>query len=201
MNLESRELALDKLRTREQRAFREEETNLDARYVPGIGSFEPIAFIMGEAPGAREAMARQPFVGPSGAVLVSLMSLAGLYAYHSAEQPNCWLTNTVKFRPPNNRNPTSHEIDLARYFLRKEWILVGRPRVIVPVGGIALCALFGRPLSVLRYAGEHMKIARAHGRMHVFPMLHPAYGLRNESAREPMENHWSALGDFLANHP
>ena len=204
------EEALDVISTEERKVF--SGGQLDSRYVPGEGTLEgATAMVIGEAPGAQEAMARRPFVGPC-RVIRELMELAGLWCNYSdfrppygptqAFQENAWLTNVVKFRPPGNRNPTHQEVSLARPFLLAEWITAGRPRIIVPCGGISLAAVMGKPTSITRVAGSHLtRSAKTDGKtMHIFPMLHPAYALRNPDVQPNVERHWQLLGEFLARH-
>lgn len=196
-------------RMRRDSAFRALEIS---RLVPGEGGGNPpLAFIVGEAPGAQESLKLRPFVGKSGAVQRGLMVSAQLYASYTPEVPkgrmvNCWLTNVVKFRPPGNRRPTQQEIDAARPYLIQEWLAVGGPQVIVAVGGVALTCVLGRAASVLKHAGTRM-----HGRVELdvgnditfsrrlflFPMLHPAFGLRTPEARPAMEKHWHQLREWL----
>lgn len=182
-------------------------------YVPGEGA-NPRVFVIGEAPGAQEEMQERPFVGPSGQVQRELMASAGLYAYPEPKgrdgkgrvrgwhEQNCWLTNVVKFRPARNRTPLWTEIKAFRPLLREEWQAVGSPRVIVPVGGTALRAVTGRQnISIIKYSGRVRK-ARSRvdgGLIYYWPMLHPAFGLRNEAIRPVMEKDWLALGRWLSN--
>lgn len=164
----------------------------------------PEAFIVGEAPGAQEDVQRRPFVGAAGVVLRQLMMLADLYAAPDgqiAEPVNCWLTNVVKFRPPKNRNPLDVEVEAARPLLRREWLAVDKPRLIIPVGGIALQAITGKRISILRAAGKcHYYAGRNTGKgaptLAVWPMVHPSYVLRNRTSRleELIEEDWERLG-------
>lgn len=182
-------------------------------YVPGEGGGRPMAFIIGEAPGAQEVMHRRPFVGPAGRVLRDLMSVAGLRATEQwsngsddhpetigAVAPNCWLTNVVKFRPPGNRKPTESEIKTARASLRQEWVAVGRPDIIIPVGGIALEAVLGKcdQSAILRTAGKcHTAMNKDGHTMYIWPMLHPSVGLRKPSMRTTLERDWELLGEWI----
>lgn len=179
-------------------------------YVPGEGD-NPQAFIIGEAPGAQEQAQKRPFVGPAGILLRRLMLLAGLSTEEEKADgwdapptapANCWLTNTVHFRPPRNRTPTSTEIECARPWLMKEWVAVGAPRLVVPVGGTALTAIMGKRMSILRLAGEHIIKKSAHNgqTIHVWPMVHPSFALRpeNEHVRPLLEQHWLEMGNWLA---
>jgi len=180
-----------------------------ARLVPGEGSeVNSIAFIVGEAPGAQEATIGRPFVGQAGEILRMLMEVANLHSYFSEGSqytPNCWLTNVLKFRPPGNRTPTWDEIQLCRPYLRREWHAVYRPRLIIPVGGVAFAAVMGKQLSILKYAGQGIiKQSRTGPRwrteLAVWPMIHPAYALRNKASQPIVEKHWAKLGEWLVNN-
>lgn len=175
------------------------------RLVPGYGASEPLAMVIGEAPGAQENDKGRPFVGPSGRVLHQLMALAGLRADWRGKQtgarvipgckeglpPNVWLTNTIKFRPPGNRTPDIREIDAARPYLRREWTLIGRPRLIVAVGAVATEAFNAHPVRMLK--GELYPLSD--NRTWICYQYHPAYGLRGGPERQDMlEAHWEEMG-------
>jgi uracil-DNA glycosylase len=156
--------------------------------VPGEGSSRPNVLIVGEAPGATENTLRRPFVGASGRVLRSLITdSAGLGA------EDYFITNTVKYRPPGNRTPYPEEISASVTYLRQEWSALGRPRILVAVGGVAIQALIPTLTGgVLRNAGRAFVL---NGATESWPMIHPSYGLRNPNARPDMEKHWAALGE------
>lgn len=178
-----------------------------SRYVPGEGD-NPQAFIIGEAPGAQEEMKGRPFVGPC-KVLRQLMEFADLYSEHRSletGEPNCWLTNVVKFRPPRNRAPTETEIKAFRPLLLREWKAVGSPRLIIPIGGVALWAVTGKRMSILKAAGKcHYYSGRNTGKggptMAIWPMVHPAFALRQGPAvQELVERDWEKLADWRRNN-
>jgi len=191
--------------------------NLGEIYVPGEGvneyadDGEALAFIIGEAPGAQEVMYRRPFIGPAGQVLRDLMLLADLCSTdqwsHGSDKfpettgvvkPNCWLTNVVKFRPPGNRKPTDAEIKVARPSLRREWLAVGSPDIIIPVGSTALEAVLGHRESILRSAGKcHKATSKAGNPLYIWPMVHPSFGLRNPAVQPVLERDWERLGEFI----
>jgi uracil-DNA glycosylase len=161
--------------------------------VPGEGSSRPVALIVGEAPGAMENTHKRPFVGASGVVLRSLIKDAA-----ELEDRHWFITNVLKYRPPNNRTPEPEEVAASLPYLRREYAALGSPAVIVAVGGTAFTAL--RPShtrpggGVLAHAGKPLTLAN--GKV-LWPMIHPSYGLRNPNARPAMEEHWAALGDWL----
>lgn len=169
-------------------------------YVPGEGD-NPRVLIVGEAPGAQEELKKRPFVGATGQILRELMISVNIstgLTPHFGE-PNCWLTNVVHFRPPSNCTPTQAEIDIARHGLRKEWIAVGRPRIIVPVGGVALNAIIGKRLSILKMAGQPIpKLSRdSKYLLYIWPMIHPSFGIRHKSMIPLIEKDWSQFDKWL----
>jgi len=195
--------ALERLRRFEQGMRRTVFLDLSDTYVSGEGD-NPIAMIIGEAPGAQEESKRRPFVGDSGIVLRELMSFAGLYTGQTPELgvANCWLTNVVKFRPPRNRTPTDQEISTARNGLNMEWRAIGKPKLIIPVGGAALRATdrSGSKLSILKWAAKpYNKTSEQGTRVTIWPMVHPSFVIRSKDKRlqEIVENDWEKLGRWI----
>lgn len=175
--------------------------SLSERYVAGEGD-NPRIMIIGEAPGAQEDIRLRPFVGPAGRVLRELMAIAGIYTGFTPQfgEANCWLTNVVKHRPPKNRKPFEVEIDAMRPLLRKEWAAIGKPGIIVPVGGVALRAVLGRWVSITKVSGKPMpRRGRGLNSFVVWPMIHPAYALRNKGIQPVVERDWERLGEWLMN--
>jgi DNA polymerase len=162
--------------------------------VPGEGSSNPKVLIVGEAPGATENLHKRPFVGASGVVLRSLISdVAGL------DPSDYFITNTVKYRPPGNRNPSWAEIEASLPYLRQEYKALGAPPVVVAVGGVALMALRpeGETRGILACAGNPLPFGHPEGGRTLWPMAHPAYGLRNRDFRPAMEQHWEDFGAWF----
>lgn len=186
-------------------------TELSHKYVSGEGD-NPDAFIIGEAPGAQEEVRRRPFVGPAGVVMRDLMAIAGLYSSADDKRlegleggPNCWLTNVVKFRPmtagKRNRKPTPFEVQAFRPWLRREWIAVGKPRLIIPVGGLALEAVTGKKVSILQVAGKPQEVTSREGlQLFMWPMVHPSFGLRVPAIRRLIEMDWEHLAMWRKHH-
>lgn len=180
---------------------------LGTEYVSGEGD-NPVAFIVGEAPGAQEAIRGRPFVGASGVAMRDLMATAGLYSAYDfavprSKIPNCWLTNVVKFRPPKNRAPLPAEIKAFRPYLTEEWIAVGAPKLIIPVGGVALGTITGRRMSILKMAGKCLAYRSTNfpgTDVYVWPMVHPAFALRNEQARPILQTDWELLGEWISDN-
>ncbi len=189
---------LDAIEKRAKRLQRLHFPDLSSNYVPGEGD-NPIAMIIGEAPGAQEDIKKRPFIGASGQVLRRLMYTAGLHATAlPSSPPNCWLTNVVKFRPPGNRNPTTQEIQAFRALLRIEWRAIGQPGIIIPVGKIALTAVMGHEMSILKVAGKVSHRRASTGQtLHIWPMIHPRYALSNKSAQPALDADWQELASWL----
>lgn len=176
------------------------DTGLSERYVPGEGG-NPRVLIVGEAPGAQEDSALRPFVGDAGRVLRDLMAAVGLFTGETPHfgLPNCWLTNLVHFRPPGNRTPLPAEISVARLGLRDEWVAVGKPEIIVPVGKIPTQAIFGKKMSILRVAGSLIEHRSRQGKkLKIWPMIHPSFGLRNKSMIPMIEKDWDKFAEWFA---
>ena len=157
--------------------------------VPGEGSSRPKVFIVGEAPGAMENTHKKPFVGASGQVLRSLIKdTAGL------APEDYFITNVVKYRPPNNRTPEWQEVDASLPYLRQEFAALGLPAVIVAVGGVALSVFrpSGETRSILACAGETITLR---GGKALVPMIHPSYVLRKGEPGTPERDKWQAIVD------
>ena len=195
---------LNQLEKQEVEAFRRRASfpTLSMSYVGGEGSLHgAVAMVIGEAPGAQEDQQKRPFIGQSGLVLRQLMLSGGLSPGTTPffGDSNCWITNVVKYRPPMNRNPTWPEIMSFRTLLRAEWVVIGHPRIIIPIGGIALSAIHGRRVSIMKHAGKMAIHQSKEGyELKIWPMIHPSFGLRNEAIRPIMERDWDRFGKWFS---
>ena len=107
------------------------------RVVIGSGPAGPALMVIGEAPGRSEDEGGEPFIGRSGQLLFRLLDEeAGL------SRDQCFVTNVVKCRPPNNRTPTRHELATCRPWLAEQLADV-RPRVVLALGNTAARSVFG----------------------------------------------------------
>jgi uracil-DNA glycosylase len=173
------------------------------KLVPGTGSTSASFFVVGEAPGAQENLHGRPFVGPSGRALDQLMGIAGVRTSWTGKQtglrvppgcaegisPNAFITNVVKYRPPNNRTPTAQEVEHSRSYLLAEWNLVGKPDVLVALGAVARTAFRQSSSKV----GEPVSLG---GRRWLWPMYHPAFGIHQPRMRPVLVEHWAAFGEW-----
>ncbi len=146
------------------------------RAVPGEGPLDARIMLIGEGPGFQEDQQGRPFVGPAGELLNRLLGLAGL----SREQ--VFITNIVKCRPPNNREPLPEEVAQCRDFLNGQIALVN-PKVICTLGRPAMHTLVDPTASITR---EHGKPRKVDGILYV-PLYHPAAALHRQDLRPQLE--------------
>lgn len=139
----------------------------------GVGHERAHWMIVGEAPGEQEDLKGEPFVGPAGRLLDAMLAALDLTRAPDTPERQVFITNTLKCRPPGNRNPQPEEMVRCEPFLVRQIELV-RPRIIVAMGRFAVQAL-------LRTGDA---IGRLRGRVHEYegvPLVvtyHPAYLLR-----------------------
>ncbi|MGN6523051.1 MAG: uracil-DNA glycosylase [Actinomycetes bacterium] len=124
--------------------------------------------LVGEAPGAQEDEAGEPFVGRSGQLLDRLLAGAGL------SRPDVGILNVVRCRPPANRTPRRPEIVQCRPWLDRQLELLA-PRLVVALGGTAVGELLGRGTRISEVRGE----VRGDGRgFDIIGTYHPSAALR-----------------------
>jgi len=146
----------------------------------GVGNERAHWMIVGEAPGEQEDRQGEPFVGKSGQLLDNMLRAVGLTRGDAPAERQVYIANTVKCRPPGNRNPEPAELAQCEPFLIRQIALV-QPRIILAMGRFAV-------QSLLRSAEP---IGQLRGRVHQYqgvPLVvtyHPAYLLRSpeEKAR------------------
>ena len=140
----------------------------------GAGNPHARWMIVGEAPGEREDLTGEPFVGKSGELLDSMLRSLGLTRREDTPERQVFIANTLKCRPPANRNPEPGELVQCEPFLIRQIELI-RPAIIVAMGRFAVQALLRSTEPIGRLRGrEH--------RYHGVPLVvtyHPAYLLRN----------------------
>lgn len=148
----------------------------------GVGHPQAHWMVVGEAPGEQEDLRGEPFVGPAGRLLDQMLAALGLTRAETAPEGapaltperQVYIANTLKCRPPGNRNPEPAELARCEPYLVRQIELV-QPRVILAMGRFAVQAL-------LR---TDEPIGRLRGRVHRYqgvPLIvtyHPAYLLRN----------------------
>ncbi|MFN3994140.1 MAG: uracil-DNA glycosylase family protein [Tabrizicola flagellatus] len=133
--------------------------------------------LLGEAPGADEDREGRPFVGRAGQLLDRMFATIGLSRTSPDAESALYITNVMPWRPPGNRDPEPAEIAMMLPFVERHIALVD-PQVIVVLGNTPLFALTGAK-GILRARGTW---TQALGKP-MLPMTHPAYLLRNPSAK------------------
>ncbi|GBD02508.1 hypothetical protein HRbin18_02253 [bacterium HR18] len=134
----------------------------------GTGNPNAELMVIGEAPGAEEDRQGEPFVGPAGQLLTKMLGSIGF------KREEVYITNVVKSRPPQNRDPLPAEIEAHLPILYKQMVLV-KPRLLLCVGRIAGGALLGREQSLRSLRG---KVHDFYG-LPVVVTYHPAALLRH----------------------
>lgn len=150
------------------------------RIVNGDGRDDAPLLLVGEAPGQAEDEAGKPFVGRSGAVLESALAERGLDRSHIR------ITNCVRCRPPENRNPRAIELSNCRAFLDHEIALVD-PQVVLTLGRVAAEQMLDRRVRVTDEAGTAEQVALGGARRTVVIGLHPAATLYNATLSDTFE--------------
>lgn len=168
------------------RAFtevRDHATNV----VPGEGPLDADIMFIGEAPGHDEDLAGRPFVGPSGNLLGEWLDAVGL------RRELVYITNVLKYRPPNNRKPTANERHAARPLLAAEIHMV-LPKLVVLLGSTPLQTVFpGRMIAI-----EHGQVLqKTDGIRPYLSLYHPAACLRQQSIKIQTDKDVLVIKEFL----
>ncbi len=165
--------------------------------VVGSGSTKKGIMLVGEAPGKKEDETGLPFVGKAGKVLNELLSKAGL------KRDDVYITNIVKCRPPNNRDPTEEEINACKPYLDIQFAII-KPKVLITLGRYSMEHFqkkFGLPReSISRCHGMHYKIRTLHSNLLFVPMYHPAASLYSKLIKERSMNDWEELGKAIGKY-
>lgn len=140
----------------------------------GTGSAKTKLMVIGEAPGADEDSQGAPFVGKAGQLLTKMLFAIQI------KREDIFITNILKCRPPQNRDPKIDEIETCTPYLEKQLELV-EPEVILTLGGFATQFILGREEGITSLRGKSYEV---NGRI-VIPTFHPSALLRNEKLKYP----------------
>lgn len=164
--------------------------------VVGEGSHEAHIMIVGEAPGKNEALTGRPFCGRSGQILDELLESISL------KRDAVYITNIVKDRPQENRDPTSEEIGYYAPYLDRQ-IDSMKPKVIVTLGRFSMEYLFNR----YGVETEEKGISNLHGTVHtahtgeteikIVALYHPAASIYNQKLKETLKEDFQVLKQFI----
>ena len=167
-------------------------------YLPVLGEGDSTASIMfvGEAPGKKEAESGKPFCGRAGKMLDELLNSVGLL------RESVYITNIVKDRPPENRDPTPEEITWYAPYLDQQ-IEIIKPNVVVTLGRFAMDYLFTR----YGVESEETLISQLHGTVHdaqtqdvpfkIVSLYHPAAAIYNQKLKKTLLEDMQQLKQFM----
>lgn len=164
--------------------------------VIGDGHVDAKIMFIGEAPGEQEAKRGLPFVGASGRFLDELLKSINL------QRADVYITNVVKDRPPENRDPTPAEIQLYTPFLVRQLTII-QPKVVVTLGRFAMdfvldlfqMAERGQKISALH--GQLLQATAPYGPVAVLPLFHPAVALYANERKQTLIDDFQALKQFV----
>ncbi len=168
------------------------------RVKPVIGEGDHFAKIMfiGEAPGKNESETGRPFCGAAGRVLDDLLSSAGL------RREEVYITNIVKDRPPENRDPLPKEIDLYAPFLDRQIDII-QPKIIATLGRFSMVYIMNRfglqdqLKNISQMHGKVFETNSSYGKINIVPLFHPAVALYNGGTKDTLKEDFKILKNLI----
>ena len=160
----------------------------------GSGNADAQLMFVGEAPGASEDEQGLPFVGRAGKLLEQLLGEIGL------ERKEVFICNTLKCRPPGNRDPLPVEIDNCHEYLLRQGELI-EPSVICTLGNFATKLLRGDPTGITRLHGTPEVLVLGRRAVRLYPIYHPAAALYTPSMLATLREDFLRLPQLLALGP
>jgi DNA polymerase len=160
----------------------------------GAGNANADLMFVGEAPGAQEDLQGIPFVGRAGKLLDELLAENGL------ARDDVFIANVLKSRPPANRDPQPDEIAACEPYLLRQVELI-EPTVICTLGNFSTKLLTGSQTGISRVHGVPQIHQLGRRTVQIFPIYHPAAGLRTPSVKELLREDFRKLPALLAAGP
>jgi DNA polymerase len=160
----------------------------------GSGNADAELMFVGEAPGANEDRQGLPFVGQAGKLLDKLLGEIGL------ARGDVFVTNTLKCRPPGNRDPHPAEIEACQAYLMRQVELI-EPRVICTLGNFATKLLRGDPTGITRLHGREEVRVIGERAVRLYPLFHPAAALYTPANVEVLRTDFARIPELLALDP
>ena len=142
----------------------------EEKFVPAVGDQNAEIVLIGEAPGANEVEQKEPFVGRAGKKLDKLLNEIGI------RREELYITNLVKIRPPDNRNPKRNEIEAWKPLLNKELENI-QPEIILTLGNFPSKELIDTSKGITEIHGEYFQ----KNGWKIMPVYHPAATLYDQS--------------------
>ena len=195
---------MENKRTQKLKQIRDEVWNLTSsplykyrkknNYCPVIGEgshFAKIVFI-GEAPGRNEAQTGRPFCGAAGKILDELLESINI------KRQDVYITNILKDRPPENRDPTIKEIKIYSPFLTRQLEII-KPKIIATLGRFSmefimkLYKLDHKLQKISLLHGQIFEAKTSWGKTKIIPLYHPAVALYNSNQLTVLKNDFQAL--------
>lgn len=156
----------------------------------GEGSRNALILAIGEAPGVQENELKRPFIGRSGQLLRKLLIESGIDL-----KEDIYITNVVKHRPPENRDPTPDEIDAYKYYL-DEQINIIQPQIIITLGRFSMNKFIPGAKITLIHGQAHW-ITISGRKTLIIPMFHPAAALRGTTVMNQFKEDFHKLSNAL----
>jgi len=153
----------------------------------GVGNPQADLMFVGEAPGADEDIQGEPFVGRAGQLLTKIIEAIGM------RREDVYIANVIKCRPPGNRNPEPDEVEQCEPFLFRQVDTI-KPKVIVALGKFAAQCLLRTTEPITRIRGKEFTYRDAI----LMPTYHPAYLLRNPSAKRDVWEDMKRVRELLS---
>lgn len=163
----------------------ETATNL----VMGDGNIDADVVFIGEAPGKNEDLQGLPFVGAAGKFLNEMLATVGM------DRSDVYITNIVKYRPPNNRDPNPHEKKAFWPYLIRQLAII-KPKIVVTLGRHSMeYFLPGKRITEIH--GEPKRISFGAEKVIILPLYHPAAALYNGSLRATLIEDFAAIPEII----
>ena len=156
----------------------------------GSGNADADLMFVGEAPGANEDRLGLPFVGQAGKLLDKLLEEIGL------ERADVFICNTLKCRPPGNRDPQPNEIESCHSYLRSQVELI-EPKLICTLGNFATKLLRDDPTGISRLHGQAQEQTLGARAVRLYPLYHPAAALYTPSTLDALRADFHRIPELL----
>lgn len=164
--------------------------------VLGEGNHDADIMFVGEAPGKNEAEQGKPFCGAAGRVLTELIESIDL------TREDVYITNIVKDRPPENRDPTPEEIELYAPYLLKQIDII-QPKVLATLGRFSSLYMLEKyetgehTKTISQLRGTVVPVKRTWGKLSIIPLFHPAVALYNGSQKQVLLSDMKVVKDTV----
>lgn len=156
----------------------------------GTGDEHADLVFVGEAPGFHEDQQGKPFVGAAGKLLTQLINSIDL------QRDQVYITNILKCRPPNNRDPLPEEIEVCKPLLQKQLEIIN-PKIVATLGAHATRVMLKKNVSISAVRGQRYQVDG----FNVFPIFHPAAALYNRTNLAGLQEDFYKLRELLKEKP